>query len=498
MADENLNTPSTVLISLENLEDYTDYVEEKSIKLTDAEYQALPATKETDGKSYYITDKGVIYKNGVKYGETDFDPAILNNYVTKEELSEEGFLTQETDPTVPSWAKQANKPTYTKSEIGLGNVDNTADADKNVAYADEAGDASTVNNHSVNSNVPANAIFTDTTYTLSQDATDGHKLVFTPSNGNPVNITIPDNDTTYNNLNQFSNADTKFITNAVNDLANYYKKSETYTQSEIDQMISAIPKFDIEVVDSLLVEEPSTTTIYLLRNSGSETQNLYTEYIYLYDETTQTGSFEKLGEQRIDLSGYYTSAQVDTLLNGKVNTSAIGSAAAKGVDTSISAGSTSVNLPTSQAVASFVEGKGYKTTDNNTTYTLSPDTTNNKITLTPSSGTAQSITVPYATNAGNSSTVNGKTVSVNVPADAKFTDTTYTSSLTSVGSASAGTAIAADDITAWNAGTAASATVSQGVLTLISGTVPSLSYTARSIPNISVESKTVVSSIAAN
>ena len=30
----------------------------------------------------------------------------------------------ETDPTVPSWAKAATKPTYTASEVGLGNVDN--------------------------------------------------------------------------------------------------------------------------------------------------------------------------------------------------------------------------------------------------------------------------------------------------------------------------------------------------------------------------------------
>jgi hypothetical protein len=30
----------------------------------------------------------------------------------------------ETDPTVPSWAKASSKPTYTKSEVGLGNVDN--------------------------------------------------------------------------------------------------------------------------------------------------------------------------------------------------------------------------------------------------------------------------------------------------------------------------------------------------------------------------------------
>ena len=37
-------------------------------------------------------------------------------------------------------------------------------------------------------------------------------------------------------------------------------------------------------------------------------------------------------------------------------------------------------------------------TDTNTTYTLSADTANSKITLTPSSGTAQSITVPYASS----------------------------------------------------------------------------------------------------
>lgn len=30
----------------------------------------------------------------------------------------------ETDPTVPAWAKAESKPTYTKSEVGLGNVDN--------------------------------------------------------------------------------------------------------------------------------------------------------------------------------------------------------------------------------------------------------------------------------------------------------------------------------------------------------------------------------------
>ena len=56
--------------------------------------------------------------------------------------------------------------------------------------------------------------------------------------------------------------------------------SDRYTKEEVDNMISAIPKFDIKVVDSLPISDISNTTIYLLRNSGQETQNLYDEYIY--------------------------------------------------------------------------------------------------------------------------------------------------------------------------------------------------------------------------
>jgi hypothetical protein len=59
-----------------------------------------------------------------------------------------------------------------------------------------------------------------------------------------------------------------------------------------------------------------------------------------------------------------------------------------------------------------------------------------------------------------------------------------TSSTTTATKTTLGTAIAADDITSWNAGTLPSFTVSKGVLTLNSGTSPSLSYTARSIPNV--------------
>lgn len=104
-----------------------------------------------------------------------------------------------------------------------------------------------------------------------------------------------------------------YITKAVSDLTNYYKKSETYTQAEVNNLISAIPKFAISVVESLPTSNISTTTIYLLKTSTTETGNLYTEYIYV------NSTWEKLGTQTLDLSGYTTTSALSTGLSGKVD-----------------------------------------------------------------------------------------------------------------------------------------------------------------------------------
>ena len=101
---------------------------------------------------------------------TDF-PASLKNPTA---------LTIQTNGTTAatydgSAAKTVN---ITKGNIGLGNVDNTADANKSVKYATSAGNASKVNNHTVNIDVPANAKFTDTNTwrgiqnNLTSDSTD--------------------------------------------------------------------------------------------------------------------------------------------------------------------------------------------------------------------------------------------------------------------------------------------------------------------------------------
>lgn len=100
---------------------------------------------------------------------------------------------------VSAWAKASTKPSYSKSEIGLGNVDNTADANKSVKYATSAGSASsattatklstsagsatqpvyfsggkpTACSYTLGKSVPSNAVFTDTTYTVASTSKDG-------------------------------------------------------------------------------------------------------------------------------------------------------------------------------------------------------------------------------------------------------------------------------------------------------------------------------------
>lgn len=100
-------------------------------------------------------------------------------------------------------------------------------------------------------------------------------------------------------LSQFTN-DSNFITAAVNNLTNYYTKSNTYTKTEVDNLIGAIKTISIEVVASL----PSTgasNIIYLVSNGGSN-PNAYDEYVWV----ASTNKFEKIGTTAVDLSGYWS------------------------------------------------------------------------------------------------------------------------------------------------------------------------------------------------
>ena len=189
-----------------------------------------------DGKIYYGGPGGILIPlgigDGVKVLKQDDGTVVL--------VSSGGGLAKETDPTVPAWAKQPQKPSYTAQEVGAL----------------------------------------------------------------PESTKIPDKVSDLTN-------DSGFISKSVNNLANYYTKSQT------QEMIAAIPQFRVEVVQQLPAAGEDRV-LYLVPFATAEGK--YLEYIWV------GGRFEVIGSQRVDLTGYATEEWVGSQLAGKLDSSKLSEA----------------------------------------------------------------------------------------------------------------------------------------------------------------------------
>lgn len=167
-------------IGLEELIGYIkQYVKDDQDVKPYASYSVFPKTGEqniiyidtTNNLTYYWDDTSKTYKaldvqtwDNLSGKPSTFPPSTHNHddlYYTETEINTKlagkansSHTHKKTDITdfptsmpasdVKAWAKADTKPVYTKSEVGLGNVDNTADKDKSVKYATSAGAASSV------------------------------------------------------------------------------------------------------------------------------------------------------------------------------------------------------------------------------------------------------------------------------------------------------------------------------------------------------------------
>lgn len=130
-----------------------------------------------------------------------------------------------------------------------------------------------------------------------------------------------------------------FITASVNNLVNYYLKSETYSAAQVDALIAAVKQFRYEAVTTLPTASASTMgTIYLVPGSSSQQQNVKDEYITLsIDEGgTTTYYWEMIGQTTIDLSNYYTKSQTDSAITAAINTALASYSTTSAVSTMIS------------------------------------------------------------------------------------------------------------------------------------------------------------------
>jgi hypothetical protein len=114
-------------------------------------------------------------------------------------------------------------------------------------------------------------------------------------------------------LSELSN-DVNFITNSVNNLTNYYTKTNTYTKTEVNDLINGITTMNVAVVQTLPTSGISATTIYLVPKSTSQTNNAYDEYLYVNNK------WEKIGDTTIDLSNYALKSEIPTVTNDLTDT----------------------------------------------------------------------------------------------------------------------------------------------------------------------------------
>lgn len=93
--------------------------------------------------------------------------------------------------------------------------------------------------------------------------------------------------------------DSGFIDNTVNNLTNYYLKTETYTQTEIDTMVSTAISGRFILVNSLPTENISTSAIYLVpKSDGGTSGNVKDEYI---NTTGTSAGWEHIGDTQVDM-----------------------------------------------------------------------------------------------------------------------------------------------------------------------------------------------------
>lgn len=166
-----------------------------SVKVTSTKkmYIVVDETKLSSEAGYepYTADSATsVPWSGVSGKPSTYTPSSHTH--TKSQITD--FPTSMPASDVYAWAKASSKPSYTKSEVGLGNVDNTADSAKSVKYATSAGSASS------SSKATGLVDYGATTKTIqigySGDGISGDAIKYiagyTTGNGSDVNAKIKD------------------------------------------------------------------------------------------------------------------------------------------------------------------------------------------------------------------------------------------------------------------------------------------------------------------
>ena len=290
----------------------------------------------TTALANYVTDSDLNTALSNYYTKTDVDSALSwkANATHSHAISDVSGLEDELDDkadaehthqiedvdgleTALNW-KSDTWHTHQTSDISWLDTALNNKADKNNTYTKTetdnllSGKANSSHTHSMNDinwlseELESKADLTDiptvndSTITIQINWNTLKSITLNQANGETINIPIP------TKVSDLTN-DSGFITKAVNDLTNYYTKSQTYTKSEVDWMISNFWWF--EVVATLPTQNIKTNVIYLKWPIGSGADR-YEEYIY-YSNT-----WTLIGETSVDLTNYIDKNTPFITING--------------------------------------------------------------------------------------------------------------------------------------------------------------------------------------
>lgn len=158
------------------------------------------------------------------------------------------------------------------------------------------------------------AIINNPTITIQKNGQNVDTFTLNQTANKVIDISVPTKTSDLQN-------DSSFIDNTVNNLANYYLKTQTYTQAEVDALIDAAINGRFKKV-TVLPATGEPNIIYLVPKATPETSNACDEYIW------QDNDWELIGSTNIDLSGYVTDDELTTALQDYLTTSAFNTAIA--------------------------------------------------------------------------------------------------------------------------------------------------------------------------
>lgn len=310
--------------------------------------------------------KGKNVVTNASTGAIEFEDKPTIPSKTSDLTNDSGFLTSHQDisgkansadlatvATSGSYNDLSNKPTIPSVDSSLSST-STNPVQNKVINTALSGKASSTHSHTKSEITDFPSTMTPSSHTHGNLSNDGKigsasgKIITTGTNGvlqasnsitkslisdfpttmTPSNHTHGTGDVSdssaYTNIGSNANATQKTINDKINtalgnkaNSSNVYSKSETYTQSEITTLISnAVAELQLfEVVESLPTTNIKNNRLYLIVNGETIANNSYDIYLRVND------SWESLDALEFDISNFYNKTEVDTLLNGKVDTS---------------------------------------------------------------------------------------------------------------------------------------------------------------------------------